>query len=188
MQNIEAKMGLNYGAKFLPQALKENHVHANPRRLADALAEPTAVHNEYSFYRNPAGFENRQRTSTTPAAANNFPFFLRHLSTDFSLSITEIDNHGRRSRYPADAQVHPQPSACPETDGRVRLSFSCFYRFFGVLSIWVVIGMTCGYFVRCFFSMEMPSNLQEGGEGREILYHRGMDDQEGKIHQTNNPL
>ena len=29
--------------------------------------------------------------------------------------------------------------------------------------------------------------LARGG-GEEILHHRGMDDQEGKIHQTNNPL
>jgi small subunit ribosomal protein S24e len=32
-----------------------------------------------------------------------------------------LNHHGRHSRYPADAQVPPQPSACPEADGRVRL-------------------------------------------------------------------
>jgi len=101
------------------------------------------------------------------------------LSTDFSLSITEIDNHGRRSRYPADAQVHPQPSACPETNGRVRLSFSFFYRFFDVS---VDLGwMECDVDIFLF-----DGNTVKIARGGFFLYHRGIITK--TIHQTNNPL
>lgn len=47
-------------------------------------------------------------TQILTAAGGSFP------------SITHR-NHGRRPRYPADAQVHPQPAARQKADGRVSI-------------------------------------------------------------------
>lgn len=96
--------------------MPRHHVHANPLRLAQTLAEPTDSQRIFASISQARELSGKSNDNPPRGHLFNFQQFIAVCSQ----SITR-QHHGRRSRYLADAQVHPQPSACPETDGRVRI-------------------------------------------------------------------
>lgn len=73
VDSINNDRPIQVSLKSHPKQASPHHVHANPTRLAYALAEPTArtLHNEYSFCRRTGNYSTAANfDNPSPAAAN----------------------------------------------------------------------------------------------------------------------